>query len=305
MLPRSAGGCPRTSSTRPWRPTGGAATRSWSSSGCARSRRRWASRSRRPRARRSRRCSPAPSSCRREVKAAEAAQAEADEAYRDGRDDDPEPRLAARRRPAARTTTSCSSTSASRATSPPRASSRATTSSSAGCSGPSTSTAGVKVSGARFYYLTGVGADLEMALVNLAIDQARNAGFTTVIPPALVRPRAMDGTGFLGQAADDVYRIEGEDLYLVGTSEVPLAAYHSDEILDGSTVAAALRGVQPLLPQGGRLLRQGHRGHHPRALVRQGGDVQLHDRRGVVRRAPASARAGRRSSSPSWGWRSG
>src|SRR4051794_2847260 len=91
---------------------------------------------------------------------------------------------------------------------------------------------GAKVSGARFYYLTGIGADLEFALVNLAMDQARDAGFTPVVPPALVRPRAMDGTGFLGQAADDVYRIDGEDLYLVGTSEVPLAAYHSDEILD-------------------------------------------------------------------------
>jgi seryl-tRNA synthetase len=95
---------------------------------------------------------------------------------------------------------------------------------------------GAKVSGARFYYLTGVGADLELALVNMAMDQARAAGFTTVIPPALVKPRAMDGTGFLGQAADDVYRIEGEDLYLVGTSEVPLAAYHSDEILDPATL---------------------------------------------------------------------
>ena len=151
---------------------------------------------------------------------------------------------------------------------------------------------GAKVSGARFYYLTGAGADLELALVNMAMDQARAAGFTTVIPPALVRPRAMEGTGFLGQAADDVYRIEGEDLYLVGTSEVPLAAYHSDEILDGRDAAAALRGVQPLLPQGGRLLRQGHPRHHPGALVRQGGDVQLHDRRGVVRRAPAAARVG-------------
>ena len=95
---------------------------------------------------------------------------------------------------------------------------------------------GAKVSGARFYYLTGAGADLEFALVNLAIDQARAAGFTPMIPPALVKPRAMEGTGFLGQAADDVYRIEGEDSYLVGTSEVPLAAYHSDEILDGSSL---------------------------------------------------------------------
>ena len=95
---------------------------------------------------------------------------------------------------------------------------------------------GAKVSGARFYYLTGPGADLELALVNLALDQARAAGFTTVIPPALVKPRAMEGTGFLGQAADDVYRIDGEDTYLVGTSEVPLAAYHSDEILDGASL---------------------------------------------------------------------
>ena len=93
---------------------------------------------------------------------------------------------------------------------------------------------GAKVSGSRFYYLTGVGADLEFALVNMAMDQARDAGFTPMIPPTLVKPRAMEGTGFLGQAADDVYRIEGQDMYLVGTSEVPLAAYHSDEILDAA-----------------------------------------------------------------------
>ena len=91
---------------------------------------------------------------------------------------------------------------------------------------------GTKVSGSRFYFLTGVGAELELALVNLAMEQARAAGFTPVIAPALVKPRAMEGTGFLGQAADDVYRIEGEELYLVGTSEVPMAAYHSEEILD-------------------------------------------------------------------------
>jgi seryl-tRNA synthetase len=95
---------------------------------------------------------------------------------------------------------------------------------------------GAKVSGARFYYLTGVGADLELALVNMAMDQARAAGFTTMMPPALVKPRAMEGTGFLGQAAGDVYHLTAEDYYLVGTSEVPLAAYHSDEILDGDTL---------------------------------------------------------------------
>ena len=104
---------------------------------------------------------------------------------------------------------------------------------------------GAKVSGARFYYLTGAGADLELALVNLAMDQARDAGFVPVIPPALVRPRAMDGTGFLGQAADDVYRIEGEELYLVGTSEVPLAAYHADEILDVGQLPLRYAGFSP------------------------------------------------------------
>ena len=95
---------------------------------------------------------------------------------------------------------------------------------------------GAKVSGSRFYYLTGAGADLELALVTMAMDQARSAGFTPMIPPTLVKPRAMEGTGFLGQAADDVYRIDGQDTYLVGTSEVPLAAYHSDEILDPASL---------------------------------------------------------------------
>ncbi|MEO6509464.1 MAG: serine--tRNA ligase [Nocardioides sp.] len=95
---------------------------------------------------------------------------------------------------------------------------------------------GAKVSGSRFYFLRGIGAQLELALVNMAMDQARNAGFIQMIAPALVKPRAMEGTGFLGQAADDVYKIEDQDLYLVGTSEVPLAAYHSDEILDASAL---------------------------------------------------------------------
>lgn len=95
---------------------------------------------------------------------------------------------------------------------------------------------GAKVSGSRFYYLTGVGAELEFALINLAMEQAREAGFIQVIAPALVRPEAMDGTGFLEQAEENVYRIEGEDLYLVGTSEVPMAAYHSGEILDADTL---------------------------------------------------------------------
>ncbi|MGN0063486.1 MAG: serine--tRNA ligase [Nocardioides sp.] len=104
---------------------------------------------------------------------------------------------------------------------------------------------GAKVSGSRFYFLTGVGAQLELALVNMAMDQARNAGFTQVIAPSLVKPRAMEGTGFLGQAADDVYRIEGEDLYLVGTSEVPMAAYHSDEILETASLPRRYASFSP------------------------------------------------------------
>ncbi len=90
---------------------------------------------------------------------------------------------------------------------------------------------GVKVSGSRFYFLTGVGAQLELALTQLAMSKAAAWGFTPMIPPALVNERAMEGTGFLGQAADDVYHLEKDGLYLVGTSEVPMAAYHSDEIL--------------------------------------------------------------------------
>lgn len=91
---------------------------------------------------------------------------------------------------------------------------------------------GAKVSGSRFYFLTGQGAQLELALLNLAMAKAAEWGFTPMIPPALVKPEAMEGTGFLGQAADDVYHLPDDDLYLVGTSEVALAAYHSDEILD-------------------------------------------------------------------------
>ncbi len=90
---------------------------------------------------------------------------------------------------------------------------------------------GAKVSGARFYYLTGVGALLEFALVNLAMAQAVEAGFIPAIVPALVRPEAMEGTGYLGAHAPEVYRIDSDDLYLVGTSEVALAARHMNEII--------------------------------------------------------------------------
>jgi seryl-tRNA synthetase len=101
---------------------------------------------------------------------------------------------------------------------------------------------GAKVSGSRSYYLTGVGAMLEFALVNYAIQSALKAGFTPVIPPVLVKPAAMEGTGFLGQAAENVYHLEKDDYYLVGTSEVPLAAYHMDEVLPGEKLPMRYAG---------------------------------------------------------------
>ena len=92
---------------------------------------------------------------------------------------------------------------------------------------------GAKVSGARFYFLRGVGAQLELAILNSAIDQATKAGFTPMITPTLVLPESMEGTGFLGEHADEVYHLDkDDDLYLVGTSEVALAGYHKDEIID-------------------------------------------------------------------------
>lgn len=122
---------------------------------------------------------------------------------------------------------------------------------------------GAKVSGSRFYYLTGAGADLEFALVNMAMDQARSAGFIPMVPPTLVKPRAMEGTGFLGQAADDVYRIEGQDTYLVGTSEVPLAAYHSDEILDAETLPRRYVAFSPCFRK-----EAGSHGKDTRGIIR-------------------------------------
>jgi seryl-tRNA synthetase len=91
---------------------------------------------------------------------------------------------------------------------------------------------GAKVSGARFYFLRGVGARLEMALLQMAMEQAIEAGFIPMITPTLVRPETMQGTGFDVKHDAEIYRLAEDDLYLVGTSEVPLAGYHSDEILD-------------------------------------------------------------------------
>jgi seryl-tRNA synthetase len=91
---------------------------------------------------------------------------------------------------------------------------------------------GAKVSGARFYFLTGIGARLELAILNAAMATALDAGFSPMITPTLVRPETMAGTGFLGAHADEIYYLERDELYLTGTSEVALAGYHSDEIID-------------------------------------------------------------------------
>ncbi|MGY1551376.1 serine--tRNA ligase [Microbacterium sp. A588] len=102
---------------------------------------------------------------------------------------------------------------------------------------------GAKVSGSRFYFLRGIGARLEIALMNMALDKALQNGFVPMITPTLVRPEIMQGTGFLGEHADEVYHLDKEDdLYLVGTSEVALAGYHKDEIVDLSDGALRYAG---------------------------------------------------------------
>jgi seryl-tRNA synthetase len=102
-----------------------------------------------------------------------------------------------------------------------------------------------KVSGSRFFYLTGDGALLELALLNLAMSLATQNGLVPVIPPALVGSEAMSGTGFLGQAAENVYRLEEDDLYLVGTAEVPLAAMRADEIIPDDDLPIRYAGYSP------------------------------------------------------------
>jgi len=102
---------------------------------------------------------------------------------------------------------------------------------------------GAKVSGARFSFLKGVGARLELALIQLGLQRALEAGFTPLITPTLVRPEIMAGTGFLGQHSDEIYYLPADDLYLTGTSEVALAGYHQDEILDVSNGPIRYAGI--------------------------------------------------------------
>ncbi|MBG0814255.1 serine--tRNA ligase [Planomonospora sp. ID82291] len=101
---------------------------------------------------------------------------------------------------------------------------------------------GAKVSGSRFFFLKGVGARLQLGLLNMAMQQAVEAGFVPMITPVLVKPEAMQGTGFHVAHDKEIYRLPDDDLYLVGTSEVPLAAYHADEILDAGELPLRYAG---------------------------------------------------------------
>ncbi len=163
---------------------------------------------------------------------------------------------------------------------------------------------GAKVSGSRFYFLTGRGALLQLGLLQLAVRVATDNGFTLMIPPVLVRPpEVMAGTGFLGAHADEIYHLEDDDLYLVGTSEVPpLAGYHSDEILDLSSGPLRYAGWSSCFRREAGSYGKDTRGHHPRASVRQGGGFRLLPSRGrrgrtsaAARLAAADARAHRRA----------
>jgi seryl-tRNA synthetase len=99
-----------------------------------------------------------------------------------------------------------------------------------------------KVSGSRFGYLKGKGALLELSLVRWAMDNLSEVGFTPMIPPVLVREHALEGTGFFPEAREQVYDIPKDELFLVGTSEVSMAAYHGDEILDGDDLPIRYAG---------------------------------------------------------------
>ena len=122
---------------------------------------------------------------------------------------------------------------------------------------------GAKVSGSRFFYLTGDGALLEFALLNLALSLATANGLIPVIPPALVNPKAMEATGFLGQAAENVYHLPDDDMYLVGTAEVPLAAFHGGEILAADDLPLRYVGFSPCFRR-----EAGSHGRDTRGIIR-------------------------------------
>ena len=104
---------------------------------------------------------------------------------------------------------------------------------------------GARVAGSRFLYLRGPLVFLELALVRWALELLAGEGFEPVIPPVLVREEAMYGTGFLPDTEQQIYRLPDDDLYLVGTSEVPLASMHAGEILDGAELPRRYAGFSP------------------------------------------------------------
>ena len=132
---------------------------------------------------------------------------------------------------------------------------------------------GAKVSGSRFVYRVGDVALLEFALYRWALARIVQKGHTPMLPPVLVRDEAMYGTGFFPSDKGDFYEAPEDGLYLTGTSEVPLAAFHGGR--RARRAAAPLRRVLDVLPTRGRCGGQGHAWDVPRAPVRQGRDVRL------------------------------
>ena len=135
----------------------------------------------------------------------------------------------------------------------------------------------------------------------LGAREAAGAGFEPVVPPVLVRERALYGTGFLPDTEQQIYSLPQDELFLVGTSEVALASLHDGEIIDARALAAALCGLLAMLPARGGGGGQGHAGHLPRASVRQGRDVQLRRARGIRHRSTSGSSRSRRRSSASSG----
>ena len=143
----------------------------------------------------------------------------------------------------------------------------------------------VRTSGSRFVYLLGDIVQVQFALVRHALDVLTPHGFIPVIPPVLVREEAMFGSGFLPTDEVNIYVTDPDELYLVGTSEVSLAAFHATEILDEQDLPIRYAGILDVLPSRGRHVRQGHGRDVPRPPVRQGGDVLVRATRGLVGRA--------------------
>ena len=150
--------------------------------------------------------------------------------------------------------------------------------------------AGARVAGSRFVYLKGPLVRLELALVQWAVSLLEEKGFTPVVPPVLVREHALFGTGMLPDTEQQIYRVPDDELFLAGTSEVPLASLHAGEIVAAGRAAAPLRRLLLLLPPRGGRGRQGHQGHLPGAPVRQGRDVRVRGAGRVEGRARAAAR---------------